>query len=105
MAASLRVASIFRSLVTSTPYKVPMKPLTRRSDLKAKHYGKTNWRELVIDDGNTRTFVISAAPGSKERERVGGLLQPRRRHGGLSEVTRSVSLGHRPLETERIWLP
>jgi len=42
-----------------------MKPLTRLADLKAKHYGSTNWSELVIDDGNTRALVISAAPGSK----------------------------------------
>jgi mannose-6-phosphate isomerase-like protein (cupin superfamily) len=51
--------------ITSTPYRPPMKPLTRLADLKAKHYGNTNWSELVIDDGNTRACVISAAPGSK----------------------------------------
>src|SRR5215475_1123508 len=51
--------------IAPTPYKAPMKPLTRLADLKAKHYGHTNWSELVIDDGNTRAFVISAAPGSK----------------------------------------
>ena len=55
----------FPKPVTPTPYKAPMKPLTRLADLKAKHYGKTNWSELVIDDGNTRAYVISAAPGSK----------------------------------------
>ena len=55
----------FPKPVTPTPYKAPMKPLTRLADLKAKHYGKTNWSELVINDGNTRAFVISAAPGSK----------------------------------------
>src|SRR5438874_6234112 len=47
------------------PYHAPMKPLTRLADLKARHYGNTNWSELVIDDGNTRAYVISAAPGSK----------------------------------------
>src|SRR5947207_4351216 len=55
----------FPKPVTSTPYKAPMKPLTRLADLKARHYGNTNWSELVIDDGNTRAYVISAAPGSK----------------------------------------
>src|SRR6266446_4178805 len=55
----------FPKPIAPTPYKAPMKPLTRLADLKAKHYGNTNWREVVIDDGNTRAFVISAAPGSK----------------------------------------
>jgi hypothetical protein len=55
----------FPKPVAPTPYKAPMKPLTRLADLKAKHYGNTNWSELVIDDGNTRALVISAAPGSK----------------------------------------
>ena len=36
----------FPKPVAPTPYKPPMKPLTRLSDLKAKHYGKTNWSEL-----------------------------------------------------------
>src|SRR5882724_5790085 len=55
----------FPKPVTPAPYRPPMKPLTRLADLKAKHYGNTNWSELVIDDGNTRARVISAAPGSK----------------------------------------
>jgi mannose-6-phosphate isomerase-like protein (cupin superfamily) len=55
----------FPKPVTPTPYRPPMKPLTRLADLKAKHYGHTNWSELVIDDGNSRAYVISAAPGSK----------------------------------------
>ncbi len=55
----------FPKPIDSTQYKPPMKPLTRLADLKAKHYGRTNWSELVIDDGNTRAYVISAAPGSK----------------------------------------
>jgi len=48
-----------------------MKPLTRLADLKAKHYGNSNWSELVIDDGNSRAYVISAAPGSKVVSPVG----------------------------------
>ena len=50
----------FPKPVTPTPYRPPMKPLTRLADLKAKHYGNTNWSELVIDDGNTRAFVSFA---------------------------------------------
>src|SRR5262245_2585268 len=55
----------FPKPIAPTPYRPPMKPLTRLADLKAKHYGRTDWSELVIDDGNSRAFVISAAPGSK----------------------------------------
>ncbi|MCC6362409.1 MAG: hypothetical protein IT165_02740 [Bryobacterales bacterium] len=55
----------FPKPVAPTPYLAPMKPLTRLADLKAKHYGNSNWSELVIDDGNSRAYVISAAPGSK----------------------------------------
>jgi mannose-6-phosphate isomerase-like protein (cupin superfamily) len=51
-------------------YTPPMKPLVRLADLKAKHWGATDWRELVIDDGNSRAFVISAAPGSKTARRL-----------------------------------
>ncbi|MBI3471758.1 MAG: cupin domain-containing protein, partial [Candidatus Solibacter usitatus] len=55
----------FPKPVRPTPYHPPMKPLTRLADLKAKHYGRTNWSELVIADANSRAWVISAAPGSK----------------------------------------
>jgi mannose-6-phosphate isomerase-like protein (cupin superfamily) len=46
-------------------YQAPMKPVTRLADLKAKHHGRTNWRELVIADRNTRAWVVQEAPGSK----------------------------------------
>lgn len=46
-------------------YQAPMKPLVRLADLKAKHWGQSNWSELVIRDHNTRAHVISAAPGTK----------------------------------------
>jgi mannose-6-phosphate isomerase-like protein (cupin superfamily) len=67
LAASAQTQRVFYfpKPVAPTPYKSPMKPLTRLADLKAKHHGNTNWSELVIDDGNTRALVISAAPGSK----------------------------------------
>ncbi len=55
----------FPKPVTPAPYRAPMKPLVRLADLKAKHFGKTNWSELVIDDGNSKAYVVSAAPGSK----------------------------------------
>ncbi|MBI3681001.1 MAG: cupin domain-containing protein [Acidobacteria bacterium] len=55
----------FPKPVQPAAYRPPMKPLTRLGDLKAKHWGNTNWSELVIDDGNTKAWVISASPGSR----------------------------------------
>ncbi|MCP5109935.1 MAG: cupin domain-containing protein, partial [bacterium] len=47
-----------------------MKPLTRLADLKAKHHGQTNWRELVIDDGNSLAYMIQEGPGAKYVRRL-----------------------------------
>ena len=55
----------FPKPVKPTAFEPPMKPLTRLADLKAKHWGESNWSELVILDHNTHARVISAAPGSK----------------------------------------
>jgi mannose-6-phosphate isomerase-like protein (cupin superfamily) len=46
-------------------YKPPMKPITHLADLKAKHKGKTSWREPIIDDGNSVAFMIQDPPGTK----------------------------------------
>ena len=55
----------FPKPVRPAPYDPPMKPVVRLGDLKARHWGQTNWTELVVADRNTRAQVISAAPGSK----------------------------------------
>jgi mannose-6-phosphate isomerase-like protein (cupin superfamily) len=55
----------FPKPVQPTAYQAPMKPVTRLADLKAKHWGSSNWSELVIADRNTKAWVISAAPGSR----------------------------------------
>jgi mannose-6-phosphate isomerase-like protein (cupin superfamily) len=60
----------FPKPVTAPAYRAPMKPIVRLADLKAKHFGTTNWSELVIDDGNTKAWVISAAPGSRIAPRL-----------------------------------
>jgi len=60
----------FPKPVKTAAYQPPMQPIVRLKDLKAKHWGQTNWSELVIDDGNTRASVISAAPGSKLARRL-----------------------------------
>ena len=53
-----------------TPYEPPMKPVTKLADLKAKHAGKTAWRELVIADNNSRAYMIQQPPGSKYERRM-----------------------------------
>ena len=60
----------FPKPVKATAYQPPMRPIVRLKDLKAKYWGQTNWSELVIDDGNTRASVISAAPGWKLARRL-----------------------------------
>lgn len=60
----------FPKPVERTPYIAPMKPITRLDDLKAKYAGQTNWREKVIDDGNSLAYVIQEAPGSKYTRRM-----------------------------------
>jgi mannose-6-phosphate isomerase-like protein (cupin superfamily) len=51
--------------VAPAPYSAPMKPLVRLAELKAKHKGQANWRELLVKDENNQAEVISAAPGTK----------------------------------------
>jgi mannose-6-phosphate isomerase-like protein (cupin superfamily) len=48
-------------------YKPPHRPHTKIADLKAKHAGKQDWRELVVDDEHLRSEYIQARPGFKTR--------------------------------------
>jgi mannose-6-phosphate isomerase-like protein (cupin superfamily) len=56
--------------IERTPWVAPMKPITRLDDLKAKYAGQTNWREKIIDDGNSLAYMIQEAPGSKYARRM-----------------------------------
>ena len=47
-----------------------MKPVTRLADLKAKNQGKTTWREPVINDGNSVSFMVQEPPGTKYERRM-----------------------------------
>jgi mannose-6-phosphate isomerase-like protein (cupin superfamily) len=47
-------------------YVAPHKPHTKIADLKAKHAGHAEWRELVVDDEHLRSEWIQAKPGAKE---------------------------------------
>src|SRR5579859_7492170 len=40
------------------------KPIYRIADLKAKHAGHADWRQLIIDDDQLHAEYISSAPGS-----------------------------------------
>lgn len=53
-----------------TPYRPPMKPVTRLADLKAQHRGKTTWRERVIDDGNSLAFMVQEPAGTKHDRKL-----------------------------------
>ncbi len=46
-------------------YIPPNKPLTKLSDLKAKHAGQATWTELVVKDPDIQAEYNSAAPGTK----------------------------------------
>jgi mannose-6-phosphate isomerase-like protein (cupin superfamily) len=52
-----------------TKYVPPHKPHTRLADLKAKHKGETNWRELIVDDDHLNAAYIASAPGTKVSKR------------------------------------
>jgi mannose-6-phosphate isomerase-like protein (cupin superfamily) len=46
-------------------YTVPHKPHIKLADLRAKHAGKQEWRELIVDDEHLRSEYILAKPGTK----------------------------------------
>lgn len=51
-------------------YKAPMKPVTRFADVKAKHKGHATWREPVINDGNSVSFLVQEPSGTKHERRL-----------------------------------
>lgn len=51
-------------------YKPPMKPVTRLADLKAKNKGKTSWREPIVEDGNSVSFMVQEPGGTKYERRM-----------------------------------
>ena len=46
-------------------YTGPHRAHARLADLKAKHKGKTSWRELLVDDVHLRSEYIWAPPGTR----------------------------------------
>ena len=41
------------------------KPRVALAEIKARHTGEANWRELIVDDGRLTGEYIAAAPGTK----------------------------------------
>lgn len=51
-------------------YTAPQKPLTRLADVKAKHKGKNDWREIAVKDGELLAEYVSVAAGAKVSPRM-----------------------------------
>jgi quercetin dioxygenase-like cupin family protein len=58
--------------VATPPYSPPQKPWVKLTDLRARHQGERDWREVLVDDGRLTGEYVSAAPGAK----VGRRLHP-----------------------------
>ena len=52
-----------------SPFVPPHKPLTKLSDLLAKHKGQQDWSELVVNDNLFHGSYISMAAGGKTARR------------------------------------
>jgi quercetin dioxygenase-like cupin family protein len=51
---------------TAVPgYPANHKPWVRLTDIKARHTGSANWREVIVDDGRLTGEYVSAAPGTR----------------------------------------
>mgnify|MGYP001570659308 CR=1 FL=1 len=55
--------------VKTPGYVPPQKPWVKLADLKARHKGEPNWRELLVDDGRLTAEYVAAAPGTKVGQR------------------------------------
>ncbi len=55
--------------VRTPAYKAGLKPWVKLADIKARHKGQANWREVIADDGRLAAEYVSAAPGTKQSRR------------------------------------
>ena len=51
-------------------YTGPHRPITKWAELKTKHAGHADWRELIVDDDRLYAEYISAKPGTKSPRSV-----------------------------------
>jgi len=56
--------------IERTAYKAPMKPVTRFADLKARNRGKASWREPIINDGNSVSFMVQEPAGTRYERKM-----------------------------------
>ena len=69
-AVALRAQAVPTAAWAPKPAQTPAyppghQPWVKLADLKARHKGDANWRELVVDDGRLTGEYVSAAPGTK----------------------------------------
>lgn len=50
-------------------YKAGLQPWVKLADVKAKHKGQANWREVIADDGRLVAEYHAASPGTKVSKR------------------------------------
>lgn len=55
--------------IEPTRWVPPNKPITRLSDLIAKHKGERSWREVVVDDDHLHADYILLSPGERVSKR------------------------------------
>ena len=53
-----------------TPWQPPMKPVTRLAEVKARHHAEPAWREPVIQDENSRAFLVQEPPGTTHARKL-----------------------------------
>lgn len=62
---ALGAQTIWAPKGTPAQYTAPHKPHTKLTDIRNKHAGKQDWRELIVDDEHLRSEYVSARPGTK----------------------------------------
>src|SRR4051794_20361467 len=56
---------------TTTPaYPAGITPWVKLADIKARHKGDANWREVIVNDGRLAGEYVSAAAGSIQSRRM-----------------------------------
>ncbi|MBI3208460.1 MAG: hypothetical protein HYZ37_06120, partial [Candidatus Solibacter usitatus] len=63
MAAVVLGQTLYAPKGKPAQYTPPHKPHTKLSDLKAKHKGQKQWRELIVNDPHLRSEYLFLSPG------------------------------------------
>ena len=51
--------------VATPAYTAPQRPWVKLADVRARHQGQRDWRDVLVDDGRLTGEYVSAAPGTK----------------------------------------